>query len=556
MQSSSFNDRVSGEESPIFTNCLSDANTEILAGYGIIRLLGETTSTREYLGIADSPSSTRLPQLVTLKVFRNARFRQSADTEASALARVEGPHVVALIDFATTRSGNVCLVLEHLQHGNLAHLLANRDGLSPGEVVTLLAPIAESVDAMHAAGVSHGSLQASSIRFNHSGAPVISCFDHATIFDAGMSLAALSAHAYVHADRLSLATLVSSVISHTRAEEFDVMSQWLLRCVREGFPDNFGNELAVFLYDVAEPLPINLTETRITVRAAQLNRVIAVDTGSPQRIPAEEGAMGAAWTSRTSALVDFLVTHLPSPLSRWFERAVSRIPIDSWMRAIDGHRFTEALASVRKPVWLAAIVVAAALLAALAFSSGSNVSSATRTQDKESFTDIEAAETGSALSAVDGDDPILAATALIDERQRCIRNLSILCLDGVAQQGSTAMESDVALIRSLQSGGEVLTGPFLEKVQCELVERLGDTALLVALPTTQRPAAEVLGRESPRQLTNGSPGTANSATTEEGKDLQPTSGEVVATTPTASLLLMKGEAGWRIRSYVDSHATS
>jgi hypothetical protein len=108
--------------------------------------------------------------------------------------------------------------------------------------------------------------------------------------------------------------------------------------------------------------------------------------------------------------------------------------------------------------------------------------------------------------ALSGDDPIAAAAVLLDLRAGCFRSASLLCLDGVVQPGSSAEDADRAAVGAVQAGGEA-PAPIVAS-QLELVERLGDSAL-VAL---------------------GSSGAS---------EKQP-----------ASLLLMKGEAGWRIRDYV------
>ena len=108
---------------------------------------------------------------------------------------------------------------------------------------------------------------------------------------------------------------------------------------------------------------------------------------------------------------------------------------------------------------------------------------------------------------LDGDDPVAALAVLLEQRERCVRDLSVLCLDGVLQAGSAAMARDAALIGEVQSGGEIGAHAVITAVEATLVERLGDSAL-VSL------------------------------------------GDVPKSQP-ASTLLMKGEAGWRIRGYLD-----
>jgi hypothetical protein len=96
---------------------------------------------------------------------------------------------------------------------------------------------------------------------------------------------------------------------------------------------------------------------------------------------------------------------------------------------------------------------------------------------------------------------------LLELRERCIRDLSVLCLDDVAHAGSTALAADQQLIRDVQAGGELPELVTIVASEIMLEERLGNSALLSL-------------------------------------------GDVAESEP-ASVLLMKVEAGWRIRDFLD-----
>jgi hypothetical protein len=104
-----------------------------------------------------------------------------------------------------------------------------------------------------------------------------------------------------------------------------------------------------------------------------------------------------------------------------------------------------------------------------------------------------------------GDDPVAAALALLERRAGCFAELSVLCLEHVDQQGSSALTADRAAIQQLRDGDEADYAT-AEADAARLVERLGDSALV----------------------------------------------EVGPQTAPASLLLMRSEAGWRIRDWVAS----
>jgi hypothetical protein len=157
-----------------------------------------------------------------------------------------------------------------------------------------------------------------------------------------------------------------------------------------------------------------------------------------------------------------------------------------------------ALRGVRRPVWIAAGVAAALLVTAIAIVPG----------DGHAAT---AHPSAIPTPAIDGpivdDDPVTAAEALLDTRSGCIRDLSILCLDAVVQSDSAASEDDIALVRAIEAGEVVGTIAVTAPDSFSLVERHGDAALV-----------------SYQSLPDNKP---------------------------ASLLLVKGEAGWRIRDYLE-----
>jgi hypothetical protein len=105
-------------------------------------------------------------------------------------------------------------------------------------------------------------------------------------------------------------------------------------------------------------------------------------------------------------------------------------------------------------------------------------------------------------SAITGDDPLAALGELLPRRTECFRDLSVLCLDGVDERGSAALADDRAALNALVS--EAVQPVVLRADGADVVERLGDSVIVALAP-----------------------------------DSEP-----------ASVLLLKGEAGWRIRDYL------
>ncbi|NEK84572.1 serine/threonine protein kinase [Blastococcus saxobsidens] len=97
--------------------------------------------------------------------------------EAALLGELDHPHLVRLVEVVhqPRRGGvpRVALVLELLAGGSLAGLLARRGRLTPGEVVTAIAPVASALAHAHAHGVVHGDLSPGNVLFTAEGRPVL-----------------------------------------------------------------------------------------------------------------------------------------------------------------------------------------------------------------------------------------------------------------------------------------------------------------------------------------------------------------------------------------------
>ena len=398
---------------------------ETVAGYRVIRKLGSGSRADVYLGHACGAE----PRTVALKVYLPSTDAASIDAELRALSAASHAHTVQLRDLSGGTDGRPVVVLERLELGTLAQLLAQRGQLAAGEAVTILAPLAAAVTAMQASGVTHGAITASRVLFRESGAPVLIGFGHAAVGEP------------TDVDRRALAGLAATVLE--RVPVAADLRGWLATLV--SYSDGFASQLSERVFALAAASPVrfapDVTPESVPLRVARSEPVELVET----------------------------------PTRKWFEPYIERIP----------PRF-------RKPKWLAIAAGALTLVVAISIPTGGNAEELTPT----------AAPTVPAAGVVVEDDPAAAFETLVTVRNDCIRELSILCLDAVLQQDSAAMADDVALIRSIERGDGGTAR--IEPVEITIAERLGDAALL-------------------NYLDNSEP---------------------------ASVLVIKTEAGWRIRSYV------
>ncbi len=143
----------------------------VVPGYRLDRLLGRGGSGEVWRARPRAGgTAVAVKVLVAGDAERQAR-------EAALLGALDHPHLVRLHEVVhqPRRGGpaRVALVLDLLEGGSLAALLARRGRLRPGEVVTALAPVAAALACAHEQGVVHGDLSPGNVVFTAEGRPVL-----------------------------------------------------------------------------------------------------------------------------------------------------------------------------------------------------------------------------------------------------------------------------------------------------------------------------------------------------------------------------------------------
>jgi hypothetical protein len=421
---------------------------EDVAGYRVLRSAGRGDRARLLLGFDDG-------RTVVLKVSPAGDARAIGEIEA--LDRAAGEHVVALHDVSIDRNESV-LVLERLTGGTLAELVEHRSAMDAGEAVTILAPIATTIDRIHTAGVAHGRLSLAAICFRGDGAPALTGFGAAEIFAPDSPEVVRETVPGVLADRESLrgiAGIVLARVTGTRAEA--------ARRLASGLAGVSPAELADRLFGFATPMPVRLGEE---------GEMVTSRMGEPRELDPLELDPVAEETRAT--LPPSLTMFLPAWVRERIEEPVARV-VELWA----GWGLPRRRLVLGGLAGVLTVVVAVALVPSTpAASSGEMpVSSPSASADAEPMLP---------------EDPVEAAIVLLESRARCLRDLSLLCLDAVVQPGSAAQTEDLALIREVAAGGEVPSGGILPGDPV-LVERLGDAALL-DLPPGSHPSSVLLMR--------------------------------------------------------------
>jgi hypothetical protein len=422
---------------------------EDVAGYRVLRSVGHGDRARLLLGFDDGHT-------VVLKVC--AAGDPLRHTEIEALCRAAGDHVVRLDDVASDGRDAV-LVLERLPGGTLAELLDRRGTLGAGEAVTILAPIAATIDRLHASGVAHRALSLTSVCFREDGAPTLTGFGHAELFAPGSPEVVRETVAGVIADRAALGDITGVVLGRVAGERAPAAVRLAHR-----LPEVSLEALGRALFDLATPTPVRFDAEPAEVETARL--------GAPQETAdVEEEAPGLLPTGIPPGILALI----PDGIRERVAEVVDR-----------GRRLWSAWPSTRRRLALGVTAGGLTVVVAVAL-----VPPAPAGPTAAQPTPIPSASIGEPVSGLP-DDPVAAAAVLLELRDRCVRDLSLLCLDDVVQAGSAAHDQDVELIRALQEGRELPEAGILAGAPV-LVERLGDSALL-DLPAGSQPRSVLLLR--------------------------------------------------------------
>ncbi|MDT0214792.1 serine/threonine-protein kinase [Rothia sp. ARF10] len=143
-----------------------DASAPAVPGYAVTGLLGRGGSGAVWAATSETGAE------VAVKVVPVADPDASL-VELAVLSRISDPHLVRLHEALALPTGEVALVLDLLSGGTVGSLVRTRGHLSPGELVTVLSPVASTLARLHSAGVVHGDLSPDNVLLDHDGRPFV-----------------------------------------------------------------------------------------------------------------------------------------------------------------------------------------------------------------------------------------------------------------------------------------------------------------------------------------------------------------------------------------------
>ncbi len=145
-----------------------------VAGFELVELIGFGV-----LGEVWRAVDRDTGQVVALRRLEPAHVLEEVRRRAAVLRSLPGEHVIRV---RSVRPGAV--VFDHASAGSLAALLARRGALSPGEIVTAIAPVALALAEAHQRGLVHGRISAREVLLTHDGKPRLDGLALSFLYDA------------------------------------------------------------------------------------------------------------------------------------------------------------------------------------------------------------------------------------------------------------------------------------------------------------------------------------------------------------------------------------
>ncbi len=496
-----------------------------IAGYRVLRRLAAGRSADVYLGHAlpapglggasHSAGENNPGETVALRVFHTSTDPERVDREVAVLCALPAGIAATLHDVVTLPDGRVCLVMQRDDGATLSELLRRRPQIRAGEAVTILAPLAVALDGLHRQGWSHGALNPDAVRFDPAGRVHLAGWGEGRPLPAGAPRTGALRAEYAGLAEITRAVCAAVDGASAAPHELEELQEWLDHRVGAHPFLPCAAEFERRLFALARALPVRLGEEPVAGTPAPGLPLRLTGAAAPTAGGVAAPGLATPGLATVSTVADD-PDRPPVPLWRGWEVPAE---IGRAGRAV-GAALQRRLRAHRRPLLVATTLAAAFFVLTITLlppggerSGAAAPVAGVPAETPPVPTAPPAQATGTPPLARAGPsaaetDPVVAATLLLALREECFRRSSLLCLNDVLDSGGPLAAADAADIRRAQRSGTAQLPDTFAPASLSLIEQNGGAALL--------------------------------GLTDAGANDKP-----------ASLLMIRGEAGWRLREIFD-----
>ncbi|WP_434045305.1 MULTISPECIES: serine/threonine-protein kinase [Sorangium] len=146
------------------------AGHRIASRYTVESVIGEGASGVVYRAARDEDGRRVALKVIHKHLSGTPQIFRRYHREAAILRRVEGPHVVRLLDFVE-EDGLLAIALEHIDGSSLEELLLERAPIAVDLAIEIAVQICAALETAHAAGVVHRDLKPANVLIDRPAAP-------------------------------------------------------------------------------------------------------------------------------------------------------------------------------------------------------------------------------------------------------------------------------------------------------------------------------------------------------------------------------------------------
>ncbi|MGR0160987.1 serine/threonine-protein kinase [Paenarthrobacter nitroguajacolicus] len=152
-----------------------------LPGYAISRVLGHGSTSTVWLATRDKDGVRFAVKCATpgaggKRAGTQGQGFEDSFREMRLLSGLQHKHLIKVhevLHLGGMAEGTLGIVMDYAAGGSLADLVSAREKLTIGETVTILTPIAQALDYLHANGTEHGDVSPGNILFTAIGMPLL-----------------------------------------------------------------------------------------------------------------------------------------------------------------------------------------------------------------------------------------------------------------------------------------------------------------------------------------------------------------------------------------------